>query len=44
VPYVPNDTRLDGSGQRVLIVTGPNMGGKSSYIRQVRRTHTDRQT
>ena len=35
-PYVPNDTHMDGAGRRVLIVTGPNMGGKSSYIRQVR--------
>ncbi|XP_078252687.1 DNA mismatch repair protein Msh3 [Rhinoraja longicauda] len=33
--YVPNGTRLHGDGQRAMIVTGPNMGGKSSYIRQV---------
>ena len=33
--FVPNDTHMDGDGRRVLIVTGPNMGGKSSYIRQV---------
>lgn len=33
--YVPNDTELQGDGRRVMIITGPNMGGKSSYIRQV---------
>jgi DNA mismatch repair protein MutS len=33
--YVPNDTVLDESEQQVLIITGPNMSGKSSYIRQV---------
>ncbi|XP_046871390.1 DNA mismatch repair protein Msh3 isoform X2 [Hypomesus transpacificus] len=33
--YVPNHTQLQGEGQRTMIVTGPNMGGKSSYIRQV---------
>ena len=34
--FVPNDTHLDGNGCRVHIITGPNMGGKSSYVRQVR--------
>jgi DNA mismatch repair protein MutS len=33
--YVPNDTELIESDQRILIITGPNMSGKSSYIRQV---------
>lgn len=33
--YVPNDTELQGDGRRVMVITGPNMGGKSSYIRQV---------
>ncbi|KAF4765676.1 hypothetical protein N7455_004560 [Penicillium solitum] len=33
--YVPNDTNLQHAGTRALLVTGPNMGGKSSYVRQV---------
>src|SRR5207248_3210 len=33
--FVPNDTSLDGENQRLAIVTGPNMAGKSTYIRQV---------
>jgi DNA mismatch repair protein MutS len=33
--FVPNDTALDGENQRLAIVTGPNMAGKSTYIRQV---------
>ncbi|MFQ5613893.1 MAG: DNA mismatch repair protein MutS [Anaerolineae bacterium] len=33
-PFVPNDCRLD-EGQRLLVLTGPNMSGKSVYIRQV---------
>ncbi|XP_068616934.1 DNA mismatch repair protein Msh3 [Brachionichthys hirsutus] len=33
--YVPNITELQGDGRRTMIITGPNMGGKSSYIRQV---------
>jgi DNA mismatch repair protein MutS len=33
--FVPNDTNLDGDGMRLAIVTGPNMAGKSTYIRQV---------
>ncbi|XP_034548204.1 DNA mismatch repair protein Msh3 isoform X2 [Notolabrus celidotus] len=33
--YVPNLTELQGDGRRAMIITGPNMGGKSSYIRQV---------
>ena len=33
--FVPNDTTLDGEDTRLAIVTGPNMAGKSTYIRQV---------
>lgn len=33
--YVPNNTSLRADGQRCHLITGPNMGGKSSYIRQV---------
>jgi DNA mismatch repair protein MutS len=33
--FVPNDTYLDRSAQRVVILTGPNMAGKSTYLRQV---------
>ncbi|KAF7687326.1 DNA mismatch repair protein Msh3 isoform X1 [Silurus meridionalis] len=33
--FVPNDTDLQSEGKQTMIITGPNMGGKSSYIRQV---------
>ncbi|KAI9739502.1 MAG: Mismatch repair protein msh3 [Cirrosporium novae-zelandiae] len=33
--YVPNNTSLSTDTTRALLVTGPNMGGKSSYVRQV---------
>lgn len=33
--FVPNDTLLDLEGNRLLVITGPNMAGKSTYIRQV---------
>jgi len=33
--FVPNDTLLDLSENRLLVITGPNMAGKSTYIRQV---------
>src|SRR5665213_738684 len=32
--FVPNDLFLDDSTQQILLITGPNMGGKSTYLRQ----------
>src|SRR5215204_6335855 len=32
--FVPNDVTLDGAGHQLIILTGPNMGGKSTYLRQ----------
>ena len=34
-PFVSNDTMLDGGENRCAIITGPNMAGKSTYMRQV---------
>lgn len=33
--FTPNDTYLDNSTQQIMIITGPNMSGKSVYLRQV---------
>lgn len=33
--FVPNDTKLDLTDNRIMIITGPNMAGKSTYMRQV---------
>lgn len=33
--FIPNDTILNHSGEQLLLITGPNMGGKSTYLRQV---------
>ena len=33
--FVPNDTRLGDDGGTIVLITGPNMAGKSTYIRQV---------
>ena len=35
MPFVPNDTVLDCGANRCAIITGPNMAGKSTYMRQV---------
>ncbi len=32
--FVPNDLALDGEAQQLVVLTGPNMGGKSTYLRQ----------
>jgi len=33
-PFVPNDVSLNGAACQLVILTGPNMGGKSTYLRQ----------
>jgi DNA mismatch repair protein MutS len=33
-PFVPNDIDLNGGARQLIILTGPNMGGKSTYLRQ----------
>jgi len=33
--FIPNDCLLDGHDHQILLITGPNMGGKSTYLRQV---------
>lgn len=33
--FVPNDTLLNNDDDRMIIITGPNMAGKSTYMRQV---------
>ena len=34
-PFIPNDTLLDTGKNRMAVITGPNMAGKSTYMRQV---------
>ena len=34
-PFVPNDTKLNNREQQIAVLTGPNMAGKSTYMRQV---------
>ena len=33
--FIPNDTCLDNRDQQIMVITGPNMAGKSTYLRQV---------
>lgn len=33
--FVPNDTRMDPAAEQIVLITGPNMAGKSTYMRQV---------
>ncbi|MFV9509762.1 DNA mismatch repair protein MutS [Tepidibacillus sp. LV47] len=37
-PYIPNDVELDQESQQILLITGPNMAGKSTYMRQIALT------
>jgi DNA mismatch repair protein MutS len=32
--YIPNDVRLDNESKQLLVITGPNMSGKSAFLRQ----------
>ncbi len=34
VDFIPNDTKINSSTEQILLITGPNMGGKSTYLRQ----------
>ena len=33
--FIPNDLLIDASGDQILLITGPNMAGKSTYLRQI---------
>ncbi|RLE27737.1 MAG: DNA mismatch repair protein MutS [Acidobacteria bacterium] len=34
-PFIPNDCELNAEDRRIVLLTGPNMGGKSTYLRQI---------
>lgn len=34
-PFIPNDCEVDTDDRQIILLTGPNMGGKSTYLRQV---------
>jgi len=34
IGFIPNDTNLSSGSDQILVITGPNMGGKSTYLRQ----------
>ena len=34
-PFIPNGTKLNGTTDQIMLITGPNMAGKSTYLRQV---------
>jgi DNA mismatch repair protein MutS len=34
-PFIPNDTHMDADENQIMMITGPNMAGKSTYLRQV---------
>lgn len=36
--FIPNDTSLENENKQLMLITGPNMGGKSTYIKQVALT------
>ncbi len=35
ISFIPNDTLLDNKDNKIMVITGPNMAGKSTYMRQV---------
>ena len=41
-PFVPNDAALGGDGEHLVVLTGPNMGGKSTYLGRTRFSSSSR--